>query len=252
MVGASCVVPMANRWPSDEVARVSAGDSGGFRRTRITRSVITYWVKRWISQATRRDLADGIRQQGMRAIPWFRHAFMTPIQGETVNASSAHTLIAPVIPPHPSSPYDNWLAAFPLRTFLELGAYNTAPGSARGHARNVLREWRLDDLEDAVLLVVSELVTNAVAATGRGLWEAELPPVRLWLLGSAGADGTGKVMVLVWDAVAEPPVRVEATDEDESGRGLEIVDCLSARHWDCYLPSAPHAGKVTRALISTP
>jgi len=182
---------------------------------------------------------------------------MTPTQGETVNASSAHTLIAPVIPPHPSSPYDNWLAAFPLRSFLELGAYNTAPGSARGHARNVLREWRLDDLEDAVLLVVSELISNSVAATGRGVWEAELPPVRLWLLGradasGAGAGGTGEVMVLVWDAVAEPPVPVEAGAEDESGRGLKIVDCLSARQWDCYLPSAPQAGKVTRALISTP
>jgi hypothetical protein len=186
---------------------------------------------------------------------------MTPIQGETVNASSAHTLIAPVIPPHPSSPYDNWLAAFPLRSFLELGAYNTAPGSARGHARNVLREWRLDDLEDAVLLVVSELITNAVAATGRGVWEAELPPVRLWLLGNAGGRGgasrtgasrTGEVLVLVWDAVAEPPVRVVAGAEDEGGRGLGIVDCLSARQWDCYLPSAPQAGKVTRALIRTP
>ena len=183
-----------------------------------------------------------------------------------MNASRAHTLIAPVIPPHPSSPYDNWLAAFPLRSFLELGAYNTAPGSARGHARNVLREWRLDDLEDPVLLVVSELITNAVAATGRGVWEAELPPVRLWLLGNAGgrggtsrtgasgtgASGTGEVLVLVWDAVAEPPVRVVADAEDESGRGLGIVDCLTARQWDCYLPSAPYAGKVTRALISTP
>jgi hypothetical protein len=209
-------------------------------------------VKRWISQTTRRDFTSGIRQQGLQAIPRFRHALMTPIQGETVNASSAHTLIAPVIPPHPSSPYDNWLAAFPLRSFLELGAYNTAPGSARGHARNVLREWRLGDLEDAVLLVVSELITNAVAATGRGAWEAELPPVRLWLLGGAGAGGTGEVMVLVWDAVAERPVRAEAGEEDENGRGLGIVDYLSARRWDCYLPSAPHAGKVTRALISTP
>jgi hypothetical protein len=121
----------------------------------------------------------------------------------------------------------------------------------------VLREWRLDDLEDAVLLVVSELITNAVAATGRGGWAAGLPPVRLWLLGSpgaseAGAGGTGEVVVLVWDAVAALPLRAEAGDEDESGRGLQIVDCLSARQWDCYVPGAPYAGKVTRALISTP
>lgn len=38
---------------------------------------------------------------------------------------------------------------------------------------------------------------------------------------------------------------------DENGRGLWIVQELSAQ-CDCYLPPAPHAGKVTRALITTP
>jgi hypothetical protein len=187
-----------------------------------------------------------------------------------VNASSAHTLIAPAIPPQ-SSPCDNWLAAFPLRSFLELGAYNTAPGSARGHTRNVLREWRLDDLQDAVLLVVSELITNAVAATSRGAWEAGRPPVRLWLLGSSHATGAGataarassasvrasragragEVMVLVWDAVTELPASLAADELDESGRGLWIVNRYSARS-DVYLPPAPPGGKVVRALIDKP
>jgi hypothetical protein len=63
-----------------------------------------------------------------------------------VHATNARTLISPVIPPHPSLTHDNWLASFPLRSFLELGAYKNAAGSARGHARNVLAEWRLDDL----------------------------------------------------------------------------------------------------------
>ena len=52
-----------------------------------------------------------------------------------------------------------------LRTFLELGAYDKAPGSARGHARNVLAEWRLAAFEEKVTLIVSELVTNSMAAT---------------------------------------------------------------------------------------
>jgi hypothetical protein len=169
-----------------------------------------------------------------------------------VNAANAHTLIPPVIPPHPGSPYDNWLNAFPLRSYLELGAYRNAPGSARGHARNVLAEWGLGQFADAVTLVLSEMITNSVAATAEATWEAGLPPVRLWLLGGPGASGAGEILVLVWDAVAEVPVMGEAGGEDESGRGLGIVHWLSGRQWDCYLPPAPHGGKVTRTLIDRP
>ena len=164
-----------------------------------------------------------------------------------MNASSAATLMPPVIPPHPLSPHDRWLASFPLRSFLELGAYDTAPGSARGHVRNVLAEWRLEAFEEKVTLVVSEIVTNSVAATRAVRWEAGLPPVRLWLL--AGPDG---VLVAVWDAVVDVPESREAAAEmDEGGRGLWIVGQLSAQ-CDFFLPTAPHGGKVTRALINTP
>ena len=163
-----------------------------------------------------------------------------------MNASSSATLTPPVIPPHPRAPDDRWLASFPLRSFLELGAYDTAPGSARGHTRNVLNEWRLEAFEEEVTLIVSEVVTNSVTATRRARWTAELPPIRLWLL--AGPDG---VLVAVWDAMPGRPQPREAGDLDESGRGLRIVEMLSAR-FDWYLPPAPHAGKVTRALITSP
>jgi hypothetical protein len=138
-----------------------------------------------------------------------------------------------------------------MRSFLELGAYQTAPGSARGHARNVLAEWRLGHLADAVLQVTSELVTNAQTATANKAWD-RLPPVRLWLLAGPGASRTGEVLVLVWDAVAEEPAPRQAGELDENGRGLAIVDCLSGRQWDFYLPPAPWGGKVTRALIDHP
>lgn len=162
-----------------------------------------------------------------------------------MNASNTATLLPPVIPPHPLSPHDRWLAAFPLRSFVELGAHDTAPGSARGHARNVLAEWRLGAFEETVTLVVSEIVTNCVAATRAAVWEAGLPPVRLWLL--AGRDG---VLVVAWDAVPDMPKLRKATELDESGRGLRIVGEVSAQ-WECYLPPAPYVGKVTRALITT-
>jgi hypothetical protein len=152
-------------------------------------------------------------------------------------------------------PNENWLAGFPLRSFLELGAYRSAAGSARGHARNVLAEWGLGDFSEAVTLVVSELVTNAVNATSEARWEAGLPhtpSVRLWLLGGAGPSGTGEILVLVWDAVQKIPELGVAGREDESGRGLGIVHTLSGRQWDAWLPPAPHGGKVARALIDRP
>ena len=99
---------------------------------------------------------------------------------------------------------------------------------------------------EKVTLVVSEIVTNSVAATREARWQAGLPPVRLWLL--AGPDG---VLVVVWDAVTNLPEPRGAGELDESGRGLWITGELSAQ-WDCYRPPAPHVGKVTRALISSP
>jgi hypothetical protein len=170
-----------------------------------------------------------------------------------MNAMNAPALITPVIMPvHPQSTYGDWLRGFPLRSFLELGAYENAPGVARGHARNVLAEWGLAAFAEAVCLVISEMVTNSLRATQKFAWEAGLPPVRLWLLGGAGADAVGQVLILVWDAVPEPPVQQEAGTEDVSGRGLGIVDWLSGRQWGYYLPAAPYGGKVTQALVDRP
>jgi hypothetical protein len=186
---------------------------------------------------------------------WWPYVFwpiLTPHGSEIVNAANAPTLISPVIPPHPSSTNSNWLAAFPLRTFLELGAYRTAPGAARGHVRNVLEDWHLHLLTESVLLVLSELVTNAVAATSAASWAAGLPPVRLWVLGGPGLAGDGEVMLLVWDAIAEVPAGPQALGElAESGRGLWIVQTYSTRS-DFYQPRWEHGGKVARALIDRP
>jgi hypothetical protein len=163
-----------------------------------------------------------------------------------MNTNSTPILMPSVIPPHPSSPHVNWLSAFPLRSFLELGAYKTAPGSARGHVRNLLEEWQLGHLAEAVLLVLSELITNSVVALSEVRWESGLPPVRLWVLGS-----TQGVMLLVWDALADDPMPRQADVWDESGRGLLLVQRYSA-NWDSYPAAVPPGGKVTRALIDKP
>jgi anti-sigma regulatory factor (Ser/Thr protein kinase) len=137
---------------------------------------------------------------------------------------------------HTEDPARGW----PLRDFIELGALDGSVPSARYHARHILREWRLARLSDDVELVVAELMTNAVSAS-RGLdWPF---PVRMWLLSDAAS-----ALVVVWDASPQPPVLMDPADDAEAGRGLLLVDAVSA-WWDWHaLPDA--GGKVIRALIA--
>jgi hypothetical protein len=144
---------------------------------------------------------------------------------------------------HVLSPYHRGPGSWLRRDYLELGALDTAPGSARGHVVNVLREWRLTELAEAAELVVSELVTNSVLATRAVGWPARQPPVRLWLLSDRAS-----VLVHVWDAIPALPMPGDAGMDDESGRGLAIVAALSDA-WDSY-QDAVFGGKVTWALIT--
>jgi hypothetical protein len=112
----------------------------------------------------------------------------------------------------------------------------------------VLEEWGVTGLAEGVLLVVSELVSNAVAATAAASWEAGLPPVRLWALGGAGEGGGGQVLLLVWDAVPEIPSPRGVGLLDESGRGLHLAAAYSTL-LDFYRPRWACGGKVARALI---
>jgi len=146
---------------------------------------------------------------------------------------------------HALSPYHRSPDAWPRRDYLELRALETAPGSARAHVVNVLREWRLAVLAEAAELIASELVTNSVLATRAVGWPVRQPPVRLWLFSDRAS-----VLVHVWDAIAAAPVPGEAGADDESGRGLAIVGALS-QAWD-YYPDAGFGGKVTWALIAAP
>jgi len=144
-------------------------------------------------------------------------------------------MTAPVTSPAPSSPDARWLDGLPYRDFLELGAYETAPSAARGHLAGVLREWSLSQFEDVAALIVSELITNSVAETGKVAWSQRRPPVRVWL-----RAGPSILAILVWDAIVDPPVPRDAGQDDESDRGLGI-----------YFPPE-FGGKVTWAVIDTP
>lgn len=71
------------------------------------------------------------------------------------------------------------------------------------------------------MLLISELVTNAVVHTGC--------PAVLRMLFGAGAADVATVRVEVADASARPPRPRHADGDDTNGRGLELVDGLADR-----------------------
>jgi anti-sigma regulatory factor (Ser/Thr protein kinase) len=131
----------------------------------------------------------------------------------------------------------------PLQTWLPLAALPTAPGVARGHVRSVAREWGLAGLAETAALLASELVTNAVQASDRLETTAGLRVIRL----QVSSDGTALV-IHVWDACEEMPVRQDAGPDAVGGRGLLLVETLG-KDWGAYRQAR---GKVVWVLINLP
>ncbi|MEU8627725.1 ATP-binding protein [Streptomyces sp. NPDC048669] len=113
-----------------------------------------------------------------------------------------------------------------LQVQLEVGADPAEVGRARRWARSRLVGSGIRDdepLAETLILLISELVTNAVVHTG-------CPAVLRMLFGSTGAPGNaGTVRVEVADASCRPPQQRHAEGEDTGGRGLELVDGLADR-----------------------
>lgn len=98
-----------------------------------------------------------------------------------------------------------------------LGKDAGSPRAARHFVREALEMWQLDDLADAVMLLVTELVTNSIVHADS---EVEVA-VRLT---------PDAARVEVTDASATPPTPRQATGSDTSGRGMELVESM-ARRW---------------------
>jgi anti-sigma regulatory factor (Ser/Thr protein kinase) len=89
----------------------------------------------------------------------------------------------------------------------------TEARNAREQARKALLAWELGEHADTTELILSELVANAIRH-GQG-------PIGVRI----SHDGTS-LRVEVHDDGAGRPVRRQVTADDESGRGLEVVDGL--------------------------
>jgi anti-sigma regulatory factor (Ser/Thr protein kinase) len=102
-------------------------------------------------------------------------------------------------------------------------------GRARRWARKRLSACGYDPDEplcETLVLVVSELVTNAVVHTGH-------PAVLRLVFPLAAPPEAPAVRVEVADASGSPPERRLAEGDAPGGRGLELVDCLCDR-WGWY------------------
>ncbi len=111
-----------------------------------------------------------------------------------------------------------------LQVQLEVGPDPAEVGRARRWARSRLVGSGIGDdepLAETLILLISELVTNAVVHTGC--------PAVLRMLFGGGGGGAGTVRVEVADASDRPPLQRHAEGEDTNGRGLELVDGLADR-----------------------
>lgn len=121
---------------------------------------------------------------------------------------------------------------------LELPAEPASVPSARRFVRSVLDSWALGDVEDGVVLVTSELVTNALLHSGGSMW-LEL---------RATAD---RLRVSVRDTSPSLPTpRRRVSEGSGTGRGLLLVE-HTATAWGTEPVDAP-PGKVVWAEIATP
>jgi hypothetical protein len=138
------------------------------------------------------------------------------------------------------------LSSWPLRTCLELAAIDTAVPCARGLVRILCLEWGVPELAETTELLASELVTNALLDSRRLKIRADLaivPVIRLWV-----ASDKASIVIHVWDANDQMPVRRNVTPDQECGRGLLLVEALG-KDWGAYREAE---GRVVWVLITLP
>lgn len=140
------------------------------------------------------------------------------------------------------------LPSGPFISTLRFAAVPTAVGCARMFVRHTLHAWQCPDAAEASALITSELVTNAVTATGTTdphptyAALAAVPVIRVRLSLHSAA-----LIIEVWDVSSKPPVLQQEREDAEGGRGLLIVQRESDL-WGIYFPKA--GGKVVWAEVA--
>lgn len=112
-------------------------------------------------------------------------------------------------------------------------------GHARGKTRKAVFDWGLAEHAELAEIIVSELVTNAIMH-GEGCVKARI------------SHKSGCLVVEVHDSGAGRPVRRNAETDDESGRGLALIEGLIDVHGGSLsvTDDLAGAGKTVRVQIS--
>jgi anti-sigma regulatory factor (Ser/Thr protein kinase) len=117
----------------------------------------------------------------------------------------------------------------------------TEVGRAREWARNALPGWGLDQHTDLVVLIVSELVTNAIRHGCGGI-------------GISLAYTHGNLWIEVTDQGSGRPRLRHASPEDTTGRGLAVIQALTTLNGGelgC-IDSTGGPGKTVYAVVPLP
>jgi anti-sigma regulatory factor (Ser/Thr protein kinase) len=119
-----------------------------------------------------------------------------------------------------------------------LGRNPVEVSRARRAAKKALRDWGLTGHLHTALVIVSELVTNAILHGG-GPVEVRIAREGAYLLLDVHDDGEGR------------PVRRPVTVSDDSGHGLELIDGLLKQEGGSrtVLSDGPGAGKTVRVAL---
>jgi anti-sigma regulatory factor (Ser/Thr protein kinase) len=175
---------------------------------------------------------------------------MAAINDSLTGARAAHPHAGP-------APGSAWQPARPgLPRPLDTGSIApvtlpTSPFWARRYTRTFLDSCRGigEATTETAELLVSELVTNAVRATGdpgrtlRYSDHAYASVISLSL-----RHFRGSLLIEVHDTDPNPPVLSSPDDNAESGRGLLLVNALS-KEWSYFFPSG--GGKVVYCVLET-
>jgi len=156
---------------------------------------------------------------------------------ELMTRFAGHDAGATAVSPAPS----RVLGSRPLR----LAALPASVPWARRVLRHMQRQWQLEAVADPALLLLSELVTNAVQASTDGAIKKH-PSQQMICLTLQLTDAS--LVIKVWDDNPALPVLQEAEVTGEHGRGLLLVDFL-ADSWGYY---AADGGKVVWCEVAIP